>query len=72
MNETVPAIDRQRAMLLLMDYQRAILNNLPGADELLPRVVQAIAAARGRGVRIGSVRVAFSEADYDALLLAAE
>jgi nicotinamidase-related amidase len=67
MNETVPTIDPQHAMLLVMDYQRAILNNLPGADELLPRVAQAIAAARGRGVRIGYVRVAFNEADYDAL-----
>jgi nicotinamidase-related amidase len=67
MNETTPTIDSRRAMLLVMDYQRAILNNLPGADELLPRVAQAIVAARGRGVRIGSVRVAFSEADYDAL-----
>jgi hypothetical protein len=32
MNETAPAIDPRHAMLLVMDYQPAILNNLPGAE----------------------------------------
>jgi nicotinamidase-related amidase len=67
MNETVPTIDPQHAMLLVMDYQRAILNNLPGADELLPRLAAAIDAARSRGVRIGYVRLGFDDADYDAM-----
>ncbi len=67
MNQDTPSIDPHRAMLLVMDYQTAIVDNLPGGAELLSRVARAIAVARGAGVRIGYVRVAFSDADYDAL-----
>ena len=34
MNEIAPFIDPERAMLLAMDYQTAILDRLPGADDL--------------------------------------
>jgi len=67
MNDTVPTIDPHHTILLVMDYQPAILNNLPGADELLPRLVEAIDAARSSGMRIGYVRLGFDDADYTAM-----
>jgi nicotinamidase-related amidase len=67
MNETVPAIDPHHTMLLVMDYQPAILHNLPNADALLSRVGEAIDIARNGGMRIGYVRVGFDDADYDAI-----
>lgn len=67
MNETTPTIDPHHAMLLVMDYQPAILDNVPGATELLLRLAGAIAAARSSGVRIGYVRLGFDDADYEAM-----
>jgi nicotinamidase-related amidase len=51
-------------MLLVMDYQPAILNNLPDADELLTRMAEVIHTARTSGVQIRYVRVAFDDSDY--------
>lgn len=67
MNETTPTVDPKHTMLLVMDCQPAILINLPGADELLARLVEAIDVARSGGVRIGYVRLGFDDADYDAM-----
>jgi nicotinamidase-related amidase len=67
MNETTPTVNPKHTMLLVMDCQSAILINLPGADELLPRLVEAIDVARSGGVRIGYVRLGFDDADYDAM-----
>jgi nicotinamidase-related amidase len=67
MNETTPIINPKHTMLLVMDCQPAILRNLPGAEELLPRLVEAINVARSGGVRIGYVRVGFDDADYNAI-----
>ncbi|BCM93055.1 isochorismatase family protein YecD [Abditibacteriota bacterium] len=67
MNENVPIIDPRHTMLLVMDYQSAILNNLPDSSELLSRTTEAMTLARSRGVHIGYVWVAFSDADYDAI-----
>jgi len=64
MNETTPTIDPHHTMLLVMDYQPAILNNLPDADELLTRMAEVIHTARTSGVQIGYVRVAFDDSDY--------
>lgn len=64
MNETTPTVGPHRTMLLVMDYQPAILNNLPDADELLTRMAGVIHTARTSGVQIGYVRVAFDDADY--------
>jgi nicotinamidase-related amidase len=60
---TVPSIDPHRAVLLVMDYQPGILSRLPNGDELLGRARVAIAEVRRRGVQVGYVRVAFSDAD---------
>lgn len=67
MNEMIPPIDLQHTMLLVMDYQPAILANLPDADVLLARIAKVIDAARRSGVQVGYVRVAFTEADYQAV-----
>jgi nicotinamidase-related amidase len=65
MTDPSPAIDPQRTALLVMDYQNGILDRLPDAKALLDRAAGAIAAVRRHGGRIGYVRVAFDDADYD-------
>lgn len=67
MDETTPAIDPRHSILLVMDYQSGILANLPGADELLCRVAEAIGTVRRAGMPVGYVRVAFEQTDYDAV-----
>jgi nicotinamidase-related amidase len=64
---TTPTIDPNHTALLVMDYQPGILGRLPDAAELLERASGAIATARSRGVHVGYVRVAFADADYDAI-----
>jgi nicotinamidase-related amidase len=67
METNAPAIDPQRSILLVMDYQPAILANLPDAGALLKRMAEAIAAARTADMTVGYVRVAFTDADYEAM-----
>ena len=64
---TAPSIDPQHSVLLVMDYQSGIVSRVPDPDDLLRRAREAIATARSRGLRIGYVRVAFDDADYDAM-----
>jgi nicotinamidase-related amidase len=64
MTDTTPAIEPDHAVLLVMDYQPAILESVAGADALLTRTADAIATARRHGVSIGYVRVAFVDSDY--------
>ena len=65
MDDAIPAIVARRAVLLVMDYQPAILANVPDLDGLLKRAAEAIAVARGWGMKVGYVRIAFSDADYE-------
>ncbi len=67
MTEPAPAIDPKHAILLVMDYQQAVVGNLTDAEDLLSRAAQAIKTARAAGMRVGYVRVAFTPADYDAV-----
>lgn len=67
MTETLPVIDPGRTALLVMDYQAGILDRFPGADGLLARAAETIALVRSRGAHVGFVRVAFEDADYDAV-----
>ena len=67
MNETIPAIDPRHSILLVMDYQSGILGDLPGADDLLRRVAEALGMVRRAGMPVGYVRVAFEDAEYDAV-----
>ena len=60
-------IDPARSALLVMDFQTAIIGMLGSGDDLLDRMAGAIAAARSRGVLVGYVQVAFTDADYEAI-----
>ena len=64
---TLPGIDPRRTALLVMDYQGGILSRLGTAESLLASAADAIAVVRGHGGQIGYVRVAFEDADYDAV-----
>jgi nicotinamidase-related amidase len=65
--DALPAIDPGRTALLVMDYQAGILDRIPDAAGLLARAADAIATVRGHGGHIGYVRVAFEDADYEAI-----
>jgi nicotinamidase-related amidase len=67
MDTNTPTIDPRHSILLVMDFEPAILGNLPDADALLARVSGAIDAARACGMYVGYVRVAFSDEDYTAV-----
>lgn len=60
-------VDPRHCALLVMDYQNGIIDSLDDAEGLLSKASDAIALVRGRGGKIGHVRVAFTDADYDAL-----
>jgi nicotinamidase-related amidase len=61
-----PAIDPKRTALLLMDYQAGVVPMVPDPETLLERAAGAVSLVRAHGGRIGYVRVAFEDADYDA------
>jgi nicotinamidase-related amidase len=67
MSDIRPAIDPGHAILLVMDYQPGIINRLPHVDERLKRIAQVINDVRSKKVHVGYVRVAFDDADYDAI-----
>ena len=67
MTDAIPAVDPSRTALLVMDYQAGVLDRVPRAAELLIRAADTIAMIRGYGGQIGYVRVAFEDADYDAI-----
>ena len=60
-------LDPARIALLVMDYQVGILDRVPEPDALLDRVAEAIGVARSGGATVGYVRVALTDADYDAV-----
>jgi nicotinamidase-related amidase len=67
MTDTLLAIDPKHTALLVMDYQPAVLSRLNDAEALLSRATEVIAVVRSYGGQIGYVRVAFEDADYDAI-----
>jgi nicotinamidase-related amidase len=62
-----PTLDPQHTALLVMDYQTGIVARLADSDQLLDRGTVAIESAREHGARVGWVRVAFTDADFDAI-----
>ena len=60
-------VDIEHAVLLVMDFQRGIVGRVADAEALLDRLAGAIATARARWMAVGYVRVAFEDADYDAV-----
>ncbi len=67
MTHPLPAIDPARTALLVMDYQAGILDQLADGPELLTRAAKTIGRVRQAGAQVGFVRVAFEDADYDAI-----
>lgn len=59
--ETIEQIDPARTALLVMDYQRGIVGQIPDADALLARARETIELIRSHGGTIGYVRVAFAD-----------
>jgi nicotinamidase-related amidase len=62
-----PALDPQHTALLVMDYQAGIVAQLSDTDALLGRVSAAVDNIRERGGHVGWVRVAFDDAEFDAI-----
>src|SRR5258708_3888859 len=67
MARTENAIDPQRAALLVMDYQNAMVANVSDSEALLARAATVIATAREHQMTVAYVRVAFTDADYEAI-----
>ncbi|WP_052849638.1 cysteine hydrolase family protein [Streptomyces avicenniae] len=66
---STPTADARTTALLVMDFEPAVLGSLPRdeADALVERVAGAVADVRAKGGTIGYVRVALTDADYDAV-----
>lgn len=59
-------VDPTTSMLLLMDFQNGILANYPdAAPYLLANALDVLTLARDRGIKVGFVRVAFEDSDYE-------
>lgn len=54
-----------KSALLVMDVQQGVVGRFPGAETLLQTLKQAIDAARGAGIRIIYVRLAFRPGYFD-------
>lgn len=62
-----PKLDPARTALLLMDYQPGIVERVPEPEALIERAQTALAAARAAGATVGYVRVAFTDAEMEAM-----
>jgi nicotinamidase-related amidase len=67
MTNAAPAIDPERTVLLVMDYQQAVVAMIEDSDALVARAAQAIDLVRARGGHVGYVRVAFTDADLQSI-----
>lgn len=67
MPDTTRKIAPAHTALLVMDYQTGILGMVENSDALVANAQSAIRIVRSHGGHIGYVRVAFTEADYDAI-----
>jgi nicotinamidase-related amidase len=65
-NETAK-LDPARTALLVMDYQQGIVERIEDSEALVARARAAIDTLRAVGAEIGYVRVAFTDADLDAM-----
>jgi nicotinamidase-related amidase len=62
-----PKLDPKRTALLVMDYQPGILERVEDPDALAAKAREAIDILREAGATIGYVRVAFTEAELEAM-----
>jgi nicotinamidase-related amidase len=63
----IPTLDPKRTALLVMDYQPGILDRVDDPDALAARARQAVETMRTAGATIGYVRVAFTDAEIEAI-----
>ena len=52
MSSPAPAFDPKHTAMLVMDFQRGVVDRMPGLDTSLTRVRQAIADVRDHGGKI--------------------
>jgi nicotinamidase-related amidase len=62
-----PKLEPKRTALWVMDYQPGILERVEDPDALAAKARTAIDTLRGAGATIGYVRVAFTEAELEAM-----
>jgi nicotinamidase-related amidase len=62
---STPKLDPRRTALLVMDYQPGILNQIENSDALAAKAREAIDTLREAGSKIGYVRVAFTDEDFE-------
>jgi nicotinamidase-related amidase len=67
MTETLPSLDPRRTALVVMDYQVALIDNFDERDALVASMAEAIATVRAAGGQVAYVRVAFEDADLEAV-----
>jgi nicotinamidase-related amidase len=67
MTDAPATIDPRHTALLVMDYQLGIFDRLAEPKTLLARAAGAIEIVRRHGGQVGYVRVAFEDADYEAI-----
>lgn len=67
MTDSVQPVQAARTALLVMDYQHGILGRLPNADAVIEKAQQAIGTVRRAGGHVGYVRVAFTDAEMQAV-----
>jgi len=67
MTDPAQSSEGEGTALVVMDYQPGILGRLKDADGLVARAAQAISVCRRHGATIAYVRVAFADADYEAI-----
>ena len=63
MSDETITIDPATSILLVMDYQQGIIGRLEDADAQVARAARALELARGAGLHVGYVRVAFTPED---------
>ena len=64
MKENVPQILPQSSMLLVMDFQKAILNRISQFEDLVERANFVISVAREALISVGYIHVSFTDEDY--------
>lgn len=67
MTDSIKPVQAKHTALLVMDYQHGILGRLPNAEAVIDKAKQAIQTVRNAGGHVGYVRVAFTDAEVQAI-----
>jgi nicotinamidase-related amidase len=60
-------LEARTTALVLMGFQRGVLEHTTGVETLLARIEALVRSARAAGVQVAHVRVAFTDQDYAAI-----